>query len=171
MHICVTRFDNKTIEENKKWKQQNNEIGCIYGTSIKITEKILPDELILVLEMNNSRNKIEGIGIIKNNLLIKDSKKKYRIYSDNNYNRYIYKSDLYINIYNLNTKDKKIIEKLEYLLFKTNKHCKRGHGIQLISKTIINNKFNYIKFLTNLYEKKFINIDFNKIKIKIKINY
>tara|TARA_X000000368_G_C23050068_1_gene720967 strand:- start:1743 stop:2258 length:516 start_codon:yes stop_codon:yes gene_type:complete len=171
MHICVTRFDNKTIEENKKWKQQNNEIGCIYGTPIKITEKILPEEEILVLEMNNSTNKIEGIGIIKNNLLIKDSKKKYRIYSDNNYNRYIYKSDLYINIYNLNTKDKKIIEKLEYLLFKTNKHCKRGHGIQLISKTIINNKFNYVKFLTNLYEKKFINIDFNKIKIKIKINY
>ena len=69
MHICVTRFDNKTIEENKKWKQQNNEIGCIYGTPIKITEKILPEEEILVLEMNNSTNKIEGIGIIKNNLL------------------------------------------------------------------------------------------------------
>tara|TARA_Y100000591_G_C21642006_1_gene598371 strand:+ start:26 stop:529 length:504 start_codon:yes stop_codon:yes gene_type:complete len=165
MYICVTRFDNKTLEENKIWKQKNNEIGCIYGTPVKISEKISPDEEILVLEMNNSTNKIEGIGIIKNNLLIKDSRKKYRIYSDNNYNRYIYKSNLHIDIYNLNIKEKKIIETLEYLLFKTSKHCKRGNGIQIISKNIINNKFNYIKFLTDLYEKKFININFNKIKI------
>jgi hypothetical protein len=165
MYICVTRFDNKTLEENKIWKEKNNEIGSVYGTPIKISEKISPDKEIIVLEMNNSTNKIEGIGIIKNNLLIKDSRKKYRIYSDNNYNRYIYKSNLHIDIYNLNNKDKKIIETLEYLLFKTSKHCKRGHGIQIISKTIINNKFNYIKFLTDLYEKKFININFNKIKI------
>ena len=151
--------------ENKNWKEKNSEIGCIYGSPIKITEKILPEQEILVLEMNNSINKIEGIGIIKNNLVLKDSKKKYRIYSDNNYNRYIYKSDLHINIYNLNTKDKKIIEQLEYLLFKTNKHCKRGHGIQIIPNNIINNKFNYVKFLINLYEKKFMNINFNKIKI------
>ena len=53
----------------------------------------------------------------------------------------------------------------QYLLFKTSKHYKRGNGIQIISKNIINNKFNYIKFLTDLYEKKFININFNKIKI------
>ena len=165
MHICVTRFDNKTFEENKIWKQKNNEIGCIYGSPIKITEKILPEQQILVLEMNNSINKIQGIGIIKNELVIKDSKKKYRIYSDYNYNRYIYKSDLHINIYNLNNKDKKIIETLEYLLFKTNKHCKRGHGIQIIPNNIINNKFDYVKFLINLYEKKFTDIKFNKIKI------
>ena len=76
MHICVTRFDNKTFEENKIWKQKNNEIGCIYGSPIKITEKILPEQQILVLEMNNSINKIQGIGIIKNELVIKDSKKK-----------------------------------------------------------------------------------------------
>ena len=169
MHICVTRFDNKTFEENKNWKQKNNEIGCIYGSPIKISDKILPYEKILVLEMNNSINKIAGIGIINNELVIKDIKKKYRIYSDNNYNRYIYKSDLYINMYNLSTKDKKIINDLEYLLFKTSKHCKRGHGIQTIPNNIVNHNFNFIKFLTKLYEKKFIKI--NNIKIKIKINY
>ena len=167
MHICVTRFDNTTMQENKSWKQKHNEIGCIYGTPIKISDKILPEDEIIVLEMNNSINKIEGIGIIKNELVIKDSNKKYRIYSDNNYNRYIYKSNLHINISNLSTNDKKIIEKLEYLLFKTSKHCKRGHGIQIISNNIINNKFNYIKFLINLYERKFLKLDFNKIKIKI----
>ena len=75
MNICITRFDNKTIEENKNWKKINNEIGCIYGTPIKISEKILPGTNIIVIEMNNSKNIIEGIGIIQNKLVKEDRKK------------------------------------------------------------------------------------------------
>ena len=41
MEICITRFDSKTIKENKAWLDQNNLIGCIYGSPIKISEKIL----------------------------------------------------------------------------------------------------------------------------------
>ena len=91
MEICITRFDNKTFNENKLWKEKNNESGCIYGTPVKISEKIFPEEMLIVLEMNNSENRLEGIGIIKNRLC-KENRKKYKIYSDNNYNRFIYKS-------------------------------------------------------------------------------
>ena len=38
MDIFVTRFDNKTIMENKNWLINNKEIGCIYGSPIKISE-------------------------------------------------------------------------------------------------------------------------------------
>ena len=69
MIICVTRFDTKTYNENKIYKDKYNITGCIYGSPIKISEKILPDTEILVLEMNNSKNIVEGIGVIKNNIL------------------------------------------------------------------------------------------------------
>tara|TARA_B100000424_G_C22915636_1_gene487171 strand:- start:97 stop:600 length:504 start_codon:yes stop_codon:yes gene_type:complete len=158
MQVCVTRFNNKTIEENKNWKKINNEIGCIYGTPIKISDNILPETTILVLEMNNSINKIEGIGIIKNKLM-KENKKYYKIYSDNNYNRFIYKSNYRIDKSNLTNSEKKILENLEDLLFKHSTHCKRGQGIQKISNKVKKfEEFNYIKFLIDLYNKKFINI-------------
>ena len=158
IQVCVTRFNNRTIEENKNWKKINNEVGCIYGTPVKISDTILPETTLLVLEMNNSINKIEGIGIIKNKL-IKENKKYYKIYSDNNYNRFIYKSYYRIDKSNLTNSEKKILENLEDLLFKHSTHCKRGQGIQKISNKVKNfEEFNYIKFLTDLYNKKFINI-------------
>ena len=166
IQVCVTRFNNKTIEENKNWKKKNNEIGCIYGTPIKISDTILPETILLILEMNNSTNKIEGIGIIKNKL-IKENKKYYKIYSDNNYNRFIYKSCMRIDKNNLTNIEKKIIENLEDLLFKHSTHCKRGQGIQKISNKVKKfEEFNYIKFLINLYNKKFVNIFNYKLILK-----
>lgn len=164
MEICITRFDNKTINENTNWKIANQEI-CIYGSPIKISENILPDTEVIVLEMNNSKNIIEGIGII-NNKLVKEDKKKYKIYSDNNYNRFIYKSNYRIDKANLSEYEKIVIENLEYLLFNNKKHCKRGHGIQRLPEFIKKNTdFNYSKFLINLYNNRFVKIDKTKIKI------
>ena len=76
MEICVTRFNNKTFQENIIYKNNNNLIGTIYGSPTKISDKILPDTSILVLEMNNSTNKIEGIVYIKNKIFIDEKKNK-----------------------------------------------------------------------------------------------
>jgi hypothetical protein len=169
MEVCVTRFNTKTFEENQNWKIKNNTIGCIYGTPIKICERILPHTNIIVLEMNNTKNIIEGMGIIKNKLE-KENKKNNKIYSDNNYNRFIYKSVYRIDKSSFNTYEKKVIKCLENMLFKSAHHCKRGQGIQKIPKNIREMKeFNFIKFLTNLYIKKFVNLQFNpNCKIIIK---
>jgi hypothetical protein len=166
MQICVTRFNNKTLNENIKWRKNNNHPGCIYGTPVKITETILPNTLIIVLEMNNSNNSIEGIGIIKNQQ-VKPDKKNFKIYNDNNYNRFIYKSNLRIDKKNLKSNyEKKILESLEKLLFTTKNHFKRGHGIQKLPEFI--EKFHELNFktiLTNIYKKKFINIKTSNYKI------
>jgi hypothetical protein len=67
MEICVTRFNVSTFNENRAWIiKNNNSIGCIYGTPVKISITLDPDSRLLVLEMNNTNNTIEGIGIIKN---------------------------------------------------------------------------------------------------------
>jgi len=172
MQICVTRFNNKTLNENITWKKNNNHLGCIYGTPVKITETILPNTLIIVLEMNNSNNSIEGIGII-NNRQEKPDKKKFKIYDDNNYNRFIYKSNLRIDKKNLKSNyEKNILELLEKLLFTTKNHFKRGHGIQKLPKFIEKfHELDFKKILTNIYKKKFIDIKTTNYKLLIKNNY
>lgn len=142
--ICITRFNNITKKENETWKEKNNHNGSIYGTPIKINSTILPNEKLIILEMNNSTNKIEGIGIIKNMLFHKNCK----IYEDNNYNRYIYKSNKYVNQIDINEKLKKILKILEHFLFKTKRHYKRGHGIQELPKHIRELKIlNFVKLI------------------------
>ena len=94
--------------------------------------------------MNNSTNEIDGIGIVKNILF----HKKYKIYKDNNYNRYIYYSNKHFKKNHLNDKLKNILKILEYFLFKTKKHYKRGHGIQEIPRYLQNSKIlNFTKLI------------------------
>ncbi len=149
LNITVTRFNKTTFEENKNYRINNN-ITCIYSIPIKICDKILPNEKIIVIEMNNTKNKIEGFGIIKNKL---DLQNKYKIYNDNNYNRYTYKSNYRIDIEDLTSYELFIIKELENLLFKTRSHSKRGQGIQKLPNHISfkNYKFNYIRFLNEIY--------------------
>lgn len=156
MEICVTRFTDTTFNENRSWlmknNQENNHIkGCIYGTPVKIKTSILPDTTLLVIEMNNTKNKIEGIGIIKNNLM-PENRKYYKIYSDNNYNRFIYKSNFRIDKNDFTANEKEVLTLLEHFLFKTPYHCKRGQGIQKIPLKIVNNEEpNFVRFLINMY--------------------
>ena len=164
MEIYVTRFNNDTFDENRTWvKKYNSNVGCVYGSPIKISETILPYSQLIVLEMNNSKNIIEGIGIIKN-CIAKENIKYYKIYSDNNYNRYIYKSNYRIDRKNFNSYESDVISLLEEYLFKSAYHCKRGQGIQKLPKTVVNNdEFDFITFLINMYNNRFVTIKNIKI--------
>ena len=147
--LGITRFNNNTYIENKKWRESRQYNGCIYGSSVKIKESISPDMILIIFEMNNSMDIIEGIGIIKNNLF----QKKYNIYSDHKYNRYIYKSNYRLDKKNFNESTKNIIINLEKILFRGKTHLKRGHGINIISDTLkkIDN-FNYENYFIELFK-------------------
>ena len=151
--IAVTRFNEETWKENYIWKMSRQFTGSIYNSPTKISNKILPNNILFILEMNNSLNKIMGIGLIRNYLNLQ---KKIKIYKDDNYNRFTYKSKYRLDIKDISNTDIKIIEVLEKLLFKGPKHMKRGHGIQLISDWIQYNKvFNFSKFIKELFIKKY----------------
>ena len=78
--------------------------------------------------MNNDKNKIMGIGLIKNN---RDRKQRIRVYNNNpNYNRYIYHSKCRIEASEI--KYKKFLKVLEMITFKGSRHMKRGQGITCI---------------------------------------
>ena len=66
MLLFATRFNDETFKEYKAWRLKNNYQGSIYTSPVTIKNNIYPDAQLFILEMNNSKNKIEAIGIIKN---------------------------------------------------------------------------------------------------------
>lgn len=129
--VGVTRFNNKTWDENCDYRDKNDIVGCCYGTPVLLQTDIPIGALLYVLEMNNEKNKIMGIGLIRNH---NRCDKRYIIYSDGNYNRYNYKSDYRIDRSEFKDKNETLLVLMELLVFKGYTHMKRGHGIQLIKK-------------------------------------
>ena len=151
MLLFATRFNDETFKENKAWRLKNNYQGCIYTSPVTIKNNIYPDAQLFILEMNNSKNKIEGIGVIKNRLIF-DNTYNYKIYNDNNYNRYIYKGKYRIDRSDLSREEEKILNILDILVFKGSTHIKRGQGITVLPDWIIKNRhFDFINFFKEVF--------------------
>jgi len=130
--MVTTRFNKDTYCENKRYREKHN-IGCIYGPSRRMPCKIPPHSLVLVIEMNNSTNCIEGVGLIKN---IVRFDKKYYVYSVGNYNRYTYTSQYRVDREQLLEKCPHIVSLLDILLFRGKTHMKRGCGFTTMPKKL-----------------------------------
>lgn len=135
----TTRFNNQTWEENCRWREKNNFKGCIYNSPVYIKDNIPLQISLYVIEMNNERNKIEGIGKINNYV---HTDKKYRVYSEQNYNRYTYHGKNRITREMIRDQEK--LEKLEERLFKGKGHLKRGQGILNVPNDIYRDYLCYI---------------------------
>tara|TARA_Y100000389_G_scaffold121572_1_gene118995 strand:+ start:709 stop:1185 length:477 start_codon:yes stop_codon:yes gene_type:complete len=149
-YIGTTRFTNDTYKENKEWREKHNWKGCIYGLNKRTPRSLPKNALIYVLEMNNEKNEIEGIGLIRNYI---DYRYKAYIYKgDPNYNRFIYNSKYRVDRSNI--KYKKVLEILEKLVFYGAGHYKRGQGITTINwdKLDTNMKKLLILFFKKLFK-------------------
>ena len=150
--LSSSRFNQETWNENCSYRRERNLNGCIYCSPCKISNKILPNTLLLIHEMNNSTNKIEGIGLIYNTI---HCDRYYKVYDTDNYNRYIYKSNYRINRSDLIEYNQELIIALEYILFKEKTHLKRGSGLLTIPEKLLKHEiFNGIDDVRN----KLINI-------------
>lgn len=133
--IATSRFNNDTWQENCKYRAKiNSPHGCIYGCPLKITPKVPLDSLLFVVEMNNSTNQIEGIGLIRNSV---KCDKYYNIYSTHNYNRYVYKSEYRIHRDLIEKYNTDLVKCLEYILFREKTHMKRGSGLKIIPEKLL----------------------------------
>ena len=130
-HIGTVRFTNKTYQENQKWKERKNHKGCVYGLDTKITDNINKGEYIFVLEMNNNKNKIMGIDLIKN---VTIPIERSRIYEDEIYNNYVYKGKKHITREKLMEIKSDMVLFLEKILFHGCNHFKRGNGCTILTK-------------------------------------
>jgi hypothetical protein len=129
--ILTTRFNTDTWNENCLYREREK-VGCIYGSPFILKHKIEPNSLLFIIEMNNSLNRIEGIGLIKNNAHICDN--KCSIYDIGNYNRYVYKGSIRVDRDTLIIYNRSLVEVLDYILFKGKSHLKRGTGFMKITE-------------------------------------
>ena len=121
--MLTTRFTTETFQENKRYRDTHN-ISCIYSSSLPISDKLSYQDYY-VLEMNNSINRIMGIGKISKTL-----QPIAYIYSYKYYNRYTYKGSQYAPIIEselvLPQEYKDIITRVERKIFYGKGHMKRG---------------------------------------------
>ena len=164
-YIACTRFNNTTYEENTNFRHKHKETA-IYGTTLKIRNIYNLGTLIFIVEMNNEQNKIEGIGLIKN-MLVCD--KRYKIYDNDEYNRYIYKGKYWLSRTQINNVNEKITEIFENILFKGRSHLKCRMGITIITERLFVH-WNYdLQILKNMVKYVFLsyfkyNIDDENVK-------
>lgn len=124
--FASSRFTDATWNENELYRSRSEFTGCIYGAPQQMSPKIDAKSLVFVVEMNNSQNKIMGIGLVRNLYV---SKKTYKIYDNGNFNRYIFVGKYRVDRADLSTG---LLQKLDYILFKERTHLKRGAGITII---------------------------------------
>lgn len=134
--IASTRFNKKTWDENCAYRERENINGCIYCAPIQLSPKIPINSLVFVIEMNNTSNKIEGIGLIRNSPNSNFTRKD-RFYEDSNYNAFIYKGGYRISRTELKRYNKTIVKALDHILFKGKTHLKRGSGIKTIPEKLL----------------------------------
>jgi hypothetical protein len=133
--IVSTRFNNSTWDENLKYRYENNITGCSYGAPYMMSPKISLGSLVFVIEMNNSTNKIEGIGLVRNKASLD---KDYMIHTERNYNRYCYHGKYRINRDEIERANAQLISIFDYILFKEKTHLKRGIGFTTVPDKLLN---------------------------------
>lgn len=125
MHLAVTRFDNETWRENKEYRSIKKLSGCVYGCPCPISDSFSLHATLVVFEMNNSSNSIEGIGLIKN----RPQDAYHKIYQNTSFNRYTYRGNHRIDRTNMKPNEEKLLKMIEKIVFKGKGHVKRGLGI------------------------------------------
>ena len=131
--ILTTRFNNDTLHSNYAYREKNGFV-CMYCCPIEMSPKISYNTPVFVIEMNNSKNKIEGIGLIKNN---PETKKYYKVHTEGNNNRYIYIGKYFVDRDTLEDYNPQLVYALEEILFKGYTHSKRGAGLTTIPPKVL----------------------------------
>ena len=135
--LSTTRFNNATWQENCAYRLKNKLLGPIYCSPMKMRETIMVDTLIFVVEMNNEKNQIEGIGLIRNRHIPTEDRFKHFVYDEGNFNRYIYKGEYRIDRNIIETYNLKLVDFLDYILFKGKTHLKRGNGFMRVPDKLL----------------------------------
>jgi hypothetical protein len=140
-YLACTRFTNATYTENMEYRLRRNE-AVIYGTSIRIREIYPIGCKIIIIEMNNDTNQVEGFGFICNHI----STERHKIYENDEYNRYVYRGKYWLSRTQIEQYDPNILTTLENVLFKGRTHLKRRIGITIVTEKIFNRwSYDYVQ--------------------------
>ena len=100
---------------------------------MKINPKLLLDVPIIVIEMNNSKNEVCGVSLIRNKLVFNIR----NVYSHTTFNRYVYVGKYYLSREMLMRINERLVTMLDIILFKGKTHQKRLQGISLLRDKLL----------------------------------
>lgn len=147
-------FNTKTREENNIFRHTKWPNGCVYCCPIEVSQSIPPLAKMIVLEMDNDRNQIFAIGRCANKSLIN----KYKVYEQQNYNRYNYIGKNRIIREDFNEIEEAVFKALDQLCFYGNEHMKRGSGLKAFPTILLVNckpVLDIPAFLDNMFTSRF----------------
>jgi hypothetical protein len=150
-NLVVSRFSEETLNCNREYRERTG-IGCVYGTPLPMNQ-FYPAEVVFVVEMNLSANRIEGVGLVLN---IVRTGNQFDMYGNYNYNRYVYTGKYRLDREDLEslTIDKnrppsneppppaepeiiRVVDVLDQVLFKGRSHMKRGTYFSRITDKLV----------------------------------
>ena len=131
--VVTGRYNNETWDASLQYRLKKK-FACIYAPPCRLSPSIDLNSPVFVIEMNNSTNKIIGIGLIKNKIV---TDKVYKVQQDSNCNRYIYIGEYYIPRDILDDYNPFLVYVLEEILFKGYTHSKRGTGLTKIPEKVL----------------------------------
>jgi hypothetical protein len=130
-YLLSTRFTDETWVENEAHRTIHTDVQCIYGSPQPMPPKIDPRLPVCVVEMNNSHNKIMGIGLIRNEPTPRST---HIVYNTGNYNRYVFTGRHRMDRDEL---PQHLLDILDYILFKEKTHLKRGAGFTTVPDKLL----------------------------------
>jgi hypothetical protein len=134
--ITTTRFDSETWDENVSFREKYKLKGCIYNKPCLIQPSIKEGVPVFVIEMNNTLNRVEGIGLIINKIKLNVH---YHIHKYEYYNIYTYQGKYRIDRTDIEAHNIEIVKMLDIILFKGRTNVKRGSGFVKLSDTLLRN--------------------------------
>jgi hypothetical protein len=133
-------------------KEQPN-MGCVYCSPSPICKEIAVESILFILEMNNEKYKIMGVGMVRNHPYIQ----MFSVYSNPNYNRYSYKGKHHIAREEMSEKEEQIFTVFDILCFTGNHHMKRGQGLKAFPIDILykcKNTLDLVGFIAQMFKKR-----------------
>lgn len=136
MAIALYRFSDETLLENKAWRDANAPLGCHYASPNTLRNVLIEGQPIVVLEMNLTKDKICGIGLIFNHANVSDKS----IYSSPRYANfnYVYTGTHRIDATQFNTQELYVIDYFERKLFYGKSNLKRGNSLHFMNPPLSN---------------------------------
>jgi len=150
-YIMTSRFNSENHSEMLNYCVRHGKIGCIYGSYCEISFTVMPNAIMFILEMNNDKNRIMGIGMVRNVL----TEKRHSIYNEGSFNIYTYSGAKRIDRSAMTPDENDLIEELEKTCFKGKTHQKRCRGITLFPLDVLE-KQKPKKDITALIRKMFL---------------
>ena len=150
-YLMTTRFNDKSHAEMLSYCNKIKGLKCIYGVPKEISGCVVKDAIMFVLEMNNSQDSIEGIGMVKNTAF----PSRYGVYEDGNYNRFSYLGKARIDRSDMTEEEDAVLTALDIICFKGKCHLKRSHGITIFPPDVLEKckkKMDITEYIVNMFK-------------------